>query len=158
MATTIHPNNFIVSLWENDATSDAITVTGWSDSGTALSFGDIEPYANIRQGLDGQTYGILNARFAVPVTFELMSNSPTIKWMQGVLNKLRNGENIQINGEVTNGVSREVISLRGGLLQSARPFPNFGTDGPSVMTFVVRFTDVPADYSNFVADFSGGQS
>lgn len=153
---SIHPNNFVVTLWTGNAenVSNRITLSGWSDSATVITFPDVELYANIRQGLDGVLQGTLNSKFSGDVVFEFMSSSPAVKWFQTRVAELRSGEDVEIHGEVINSVTREVISMNQGLVRMARAFPNFGTDGTSVMPFTVRFSDLPADYSDFIASLA----
>lgn len=150
--TTIHPNNFVVTLWTGaNQDNNRITLSGWSDAAVVITFPDVELYANIRQGLDGILLGTLNSRFSGDVAFEFMSNSPSVKWFQDRVTELRGGVDVVVNGQVINNTTKEVCNLNHGLLRMGRPFPNFGTDGTSVMPFTIRFADLPADYSNFIA-------
>ena len=151
MATTTHPNNFTVtlSIGEQGATSNSVQLGGWSDAGAVITFPDIEPYANIRQGIDGDLQGTLRSGFGGDVSFEFMSDSPSVQWFQGRLAQLHNEESVTIQGVVVNSTTGETCSLVDGLLRVVRPFPNFGSDGSSAMVFTVRFQDIVPDYSGF---------
>lgn len=151
MATTLSSNTFTATLstGERGATSNSIQLSGWSDSGAVITFPDLEPYANLRQGLDGPMLGTLRNGVGGDVTFEFMSHSPAVQWFQERLGDLRNEEQVQIQGVVVNTISGETCTMVDGLLRVARAFPNFGDDGASVMTFTVRFSEIFSDYSNF---------
>ena len=113
MATTTHPNNFTVtlSIGERGATSNSVQLGGWSDAGAVITFPDIEPDANIRQGIDGDLQGTLRSGFGGDVSFEFMSDSPSVQWFQGRLAQLHNEESVTIQGVVVNSTTGETCSL-----------------------------------------------
>lgn len=155
MTIAIHAKHLVIALATVGASGEdenQITLDGLSDGATSLSMPDIELTSNIRTGVDGLQVTTPYARAFGDVGFELMPTSPGVKWFQDRSLDMLNGGQVVIHGEVTNSVTLEAVSLREGTLRVARPFPHFGTDGPSVMPFVVRFADIRADYAKFVGD------
>lgn len=155
MTVAIHPKHLVIALATVSATGDdenQITLDGLSDSATSITLPDIEFTSNIRTGLDGLQVSTPFSRASGEVVYELMSTSPGVKWFQDRSLEMLNGDLVVIRSELTNSVTLEAVSLREGTLRVGRPFPHFGTDGPSVMPFTVAFADIRANYTKFVGD------
>lgn len=151
MAVTINANNFTATLAQGPRgdTTNSIVLSGWSDAGAVITFPDLEPYANVREGLDGTAIGTRRRNTGGEVSFEFMSNSPSVKWFQDRFAELNNDEQVEVQGIVVNTATGETCTLADGLLLRGGAFPSFGTDGISAMTFVVRFTNISSNYTNF---------
>ena len=159
MATTFHPNDVVISLRTGptpQSTENQITLSGLSDSDTAIQMPDQEYYANIRTALNGLTDGTLNAKQGGPVTFEFIPTSEDTKWFLSRAAELRDGENVKVHGTMNIERLGTVVNFRNGLLTTVRPGPSFGTGGLANMPFTVQFEEIAGDWSGLNASVSEG--
>ena len=151
MATSINPDDVVVTLRTGrtpQSRENEIVVEGWSDSETAFTMPDVEPYTTITTTLGGRLHARAKKRISGDVGIEVDATSPFCQWVQARVSDRRQGEEVIIHGTVVNRRFGNVTNLRSGFIQSYRPSPSFGTR-QSVMPTTIRFEDIQGDYSDF---------
>lgn len=153
MAFVTHSRHLVTTLAKVDPLtgdeSEQITLSGFSDSPTAINPPDIDLLTSSSRALDGSLRGFYRKKNGGPFTFEFLSTSRAVSWFSKRAEEIENGETFTIKGDVLNTQTKETGAMRGGLLNTYRPFPQFGGEGLSVMPYEIEFESVRGDYSVF---------
>lgn len=121
------------------------TFTGWSDDTDALSLPNID-LANVVRGADGKMVAVSTGEKGGPVTFKLLPNSPTTKFLMNAITAQLNGAAIKWNGIIRDSINQTFVALVNGTLANGPLGQTIGKGEAANREFTIEFESVTPNY------------
>jgi len=132
-------------------TLNTITITGFSDSETAIELPEII-LANEKVGADGQLTASGTGTRGGEVSVELLPTSRSVILLSSLAEQMKKGAHLNFNGTIASNLNGSSVQLINGFLKSYPPYPPLGKGAVGNMKYVFFFEQINGNFES--ADFS----
>jgi len=134
-----------LSLIDGELIINGHTVVGFADGENALDFPNVDISA-IRRGADGTTVTGSTGNFGGALTLILLQNSPSFKFLMGLVQSRKFGAAVNLSGFYRHEVGGFTLTLLRGTITNAPTGPTLGAGAPPGKTFTLEFGRIDNDY------------
>lgn len=135
-----------LSLLDGVLSINGVDIVGFADGENALDFPNTDISA-IRRGADGSSVSGGTGNFGGPLTISLLQNSPSFKFLMGLVQAKKFGASINLTGFYRHEVGGFTLVLLNGTITNAPTGPTLGAGAPPAKNFTIEFGRIDNDYS-----------